>query len=262
MGQTTGISWTDHTYNPWWGCSIQSEGCQFCYADDQAKRFGFNIWGQTADRRFFGEKHWAEPLKWNREAQKEGRQHWVFCASMADVFERGRHLSPQVQEQMAQARLWLWNIISNTPWLNWQLLTKRPDHIVEMVPLWLFDLPNVLFGTSVENQKRAEERIPQLLELRRYNPEVILFLSVEPQLEYVSLTPWFHEINWVIQGGESGPKHRPFDPDWARALRDECFNAGSSYWFKQHGGQTSHSGGCLLDGREWKEFPKMKGVLV
>src|SRR5512138_1944819 len=86
------IAWTDHTFNPWWGCVRVSEGCVNCYAETFAKRTGNDVWGVNKPRRFFGEKHWAEPLKWNTEAEQKDGRTFVFCASMADVFEDRRDL--------------------------------------------------------------------------------------------------------------------------------------------------------------------------
>jgi protein gp37 len=97
MGKETAISWTHHTFNPWWGCQRVSPGCTNCYAETFDKRIGGKHWGPTAPRRFFGPKHWAEPLKWARAAAKAGERHRVFCASMADVFEdRPELIEPSV----------------------------------------------------------------------------------------------------------------------------------------------------------------------
>jgi protein gp37 len=98
MGESTAIAWTDHTFNPWWGCT-KIEGpngtgsaCDHCYAATFAKRTGHDVWGKDGERRFFGDKHWNEPLRWENErprarAQHRASDHLVFCASMADVFE-------------------------------------------------------------------------------------------------------------------------------------------------------------------------------
>jgi protein gp37 len=247
VGEHTEIAWTDHTFNPWWGCFKVSAGCTNCYAETFSKRVGQHIWGPpaTTPRRLFGEKHWAEPLKWNLAAEREGVRKRVFCASMADVFEDHPMLSPEREK--------LWALIERTPMLDWQLLTKRPENILTMVPYdWQEGTPdNVWLGTSVENQEQAEIRISWLLTA----PASVLFLSCEPLLGDVDLTPWLGGINWVIAGGESGPKHRPFDPGWARSLRDQCTAAGVPYFFKQVGGLHHAAGGRLLDGRTWDEMP-------
>ena len=97
MGETTAIGWTDHTFNPWWGCERVSPGCQHCYAERFAKRTGNDVWGRTAPRRFFGPKHWAEPERWNAAALRDGLPAFVFCASMADVFEDRRDLDGEIR---------------------------------------------------------------------------------------------------------------------------------------------------------------------
>jgi len=265
MGKATDISWTDHTFNPWWGCMKVSAGCEHCYALTLATRWGHNIWGpaKTTARRLFGERHWTEPYAWDAAAQAAGARRRVFCASMADVFEE--------HPQLIGEREKLWRIIRGTPSLDWLLLTKRPENIAAMLPSGYW--PNIWLGTSTEDQQRADERVPILLRYRDLVP--VLFLSVEPQIGPVSLTDqewWDHRyeygfypeeiatrpIDWVIVGGESGPGHRPFDLAWARTLRDQCKEAGVAFHYKQFGGLHHAEGGCLLDGVEVKEFPTLR----
>lgn len=259
MGESTTIGWTKHTYNPWWGCERVSPGCNHCYAETFAKRTGNLVWGKNADRRRFGDKHWQAPVKWNRQAEDAGEPQFVFCASMADVFED--------RDDHGDDRERLWELVEATPWLTWQLLTKRPENVVRMVPSrWTCeDWPaNVWIGTTVEDQQRADARVPALLTI----PAPVRFLSCEPLLGPVDLDGlWGYPgsaegddldrwpIHWVIVGGESGPKHRPLDLDHARSLRDQCAMANVAFFFKQHGGQFPASGGDLLDGRIWKERP-------
>ncbi len=262
MGKLTEISWTDHTFNPWWGCMKVSPGCEHCYAETFSKRVGQHIWGpaKTTPRRLFGDKHWQEPAAWNAAAQAAGERRRVFCASMADVFED--------HPQVAASRDRLWNVIDETPNLDWLLLTKRPENIGQMMPSGYW--PQVWLGTSTEDQQRANERVPLLLRHRDQVP--ILFLSVEPQIGPVVLAEWLpyfdgrYEngpgIDWVIVGGESGANRRPFDVAWARSLRIECQEAGIAFHFKQHGGRTHAEGGCLIDGEEVKEFPKPRSLVT
>ena len=261
MGESTDIQWVNrhlsdgtviqgHTFNIAWGCMRVSEECKNCYAEGISNHYGFKVFGPSVntERRTFGEKHWQEPLAWNRKAQKEGHRHSVFCCSMADVYED--------HPTIAQERLKLWKVISQTPWLNWLLLTKRPENILSMSP-WQETWPdNVWVGTSVGLQKRAEERVPILLKV----PAVVRFLSCEPLLGPVDLSPWLDQLQWVISGGESGPKHRPFDLEWARLLRDQCLEHRVPYFFKQVGGKNHNSGGRLLDGRTWDEMPSEVSV--
>jgi protein gp37 len=230
MGKDSAIEWTDHTFNPWWGCVKVSPGCNHCYAETWAKRVGQQVWGNGNDRRFFTDKHWREPLKWNKEAQEVGRRKRVFCASMADVFE--------LRSELDSWRDRLWSLIGETPALDWLLLTKRPQNIESMAP-WATDWPdNVWIGTTVEDQTRAEERLPFLLK----HPAKCRFLSCEPLLGPVDLSSWIREgndnlyrINWVIAGGESGHNARPMLPRWARLLRDQCFEGSIPFHFKQWG---------------------------
>jgi protein gp37 len=247
MGANSQIEWTDHTFNPWWGCIRVSPGCEHCYAESQAKRYGHNIWGpaSTTDRRFFGDKHWQQPLLWNAKAEAAGERRRVFCASMADVFEDNRSL--------VNERNRLWQLIRETPSLDWLLLTKRPENIGLMMGWDVMGWPNVWLGTSTENQEQADKRVPLLLERRDQVP--VLFLSVEPQLGEVCLHSWLPRLDWVISGFESGPGYRPGNVDWLRHTRNECAAAGVAWFFKQHGGRTHAEGGCLLDGVETKEFP-------
>lgn len=267
MGETTGISWCDHTFNTWWGCVKVSEACRICYALTWAERMGFDVWGPTARRRFFGDAHWNEPVRWNRAAEKSGVRRRVFCSSMADVFEQLPHEHPDA-EQMEQARARLMKLIAATSWLDWLLLTKRPDAMREYFDR--FPAPaNVIAMTTVENQQRADERLPHLLatDVRRRG------VSIEPMLGPIRLdqcAPYtldgdesnpgivnafsgmsYHPLTmmtapttagdpavgicWVIAGGESGTDARPTHPDWIRSLRDQCTAAGVPFHFKQWG---------------------------
>lgn len=256
MGESSAIAWTDHTFNPWWGCERVSPGCQNCYAETFAKRVGHGgskpvIWGKRAERRFLSDAHWREPIKWDRDAAAAGRPALVFCASMADVFED--------RPELDEPRRRLFRLIDETPNLIWLLLTKRPQHVYGSVPLrWTWeggvDWPeNVWVGTTVENAAMATERIPWLAEI----PAPVRFLSMEPLLEAVHLNGAALEaVDWVIVGGESGPGHRPFDPAWARSLRAACSVYGVPFFFKQHGGATAKAGGHLLDGEVIQQFPE------
>lgn len=228
MAKNSHIEWTNHTFNPWWGCHKISPACDNCYAEAWAKRVGEIIWGQEAPRRFFGDAHWRQPLKWDQEAATNGIRARVFCASMADVFERRTTLDRE--------RARLWNLIERTPNLDWLLLTKRPQYILSMTP-WSNDWPpNVWVGTSIENQKLAELRLPYLLSV----PAAVRFLSCEPLLGPLDLRPWFNRrsykpIDWVIVGGESGSHSRPMHPDWVNGLLHQCLNAQVAFHFKQWG---------------------------
>lgn len=253
-----------------------SPACKHCYAESWAKRVGLGLWGARAPRRFFSDAHWREPLKWNRDAAAAGERRRVFCASMADVFEARDDLNPWRER--------LWPLIEATPFLDWLLLTKRPEHVGDCVP-WGRRWPNnVWLGTTVETQHWAEKRLPVLLEY----PAAVRFASCEPLLGALDLRRWLRlaprRLDWVIVGGESGHKARPMNPAWACGLRDQCAHAGVPFHFKQWGhwrpddgmqGDTrarmlvrtingarvtlvrlgKHAAGRELDGKTWDGLP-------
>ncbi len=231
MGAESKIEWTHHTFNPWWGCTKVSPGCKHCYAESFSKRTGNAVWGDASPRRFFGDKHWAEPLKWAKEARTAGERRRVFCASMADVFEDRRDLDEQRDR--------LWPLIEATrDALDWLLLTKRPENIGRLGHevtrhCWL--------GTTTETQEMADLRVPELVK----HEAAVRFLSVEPMLGPVDLryaafngADSFGQltgIDWVIVGGESGGGARPFAVDWARDVVAQCVSAGVACLVKQMG---------------------------
>ena len=259
------IEWTTHTFNPWWGCAKVSPGCAHCYAESLSKRYGRATWGVDGTRPVASDTYWKQPLKWNREAAGLAERPRVFCASMADVFENRRDLD--------EPRKRLWALIAATPNLDWLLLTKRPEQVRDLV-CWGWRSTgqwpaNVWLGTTCEDQQRANERIPHLLS----HPARVRFLSVEPQCGPVDLTSFFHpcyralfgDLHWVIQGGESGHGARPFDVEWARALRDDCKAAGVAYHLKQLGAHAFDGATENADipmrlrdskGGDWTEWPE------
>jgi protein gp37 len=254
MGDKTLISWTDHTFNPWWGCARWSPGCKNCYADTLARRWGMDdLWHLHGPRRMMSENQWRQPARWNREAAAAGVRAKVFCASMADVFED----HPAVTEPRKR----LFGVIEDTPWLTWQLLTKRIDNVADMAP-WGSSWPaNAWIGTSVENQDLADERIPDLLDL---GAAPVRFLSCEPLLGPLRLRTALMVgmaceppagIGWVICGGESGPGHRPMEPGWAESVVSQCRDAGVPVWTKQDSGPRSGQQGRIPDEFWLHEFP-------
>jgi protein gp37 len=279
MSDNSKIEWTTHTFNPWWGCSRVSPGCVHCYADDQAKRYGHQVWRRHGPRRMLSEQNWARPLKWNRDAERDGKPAKVFCASMADVFED----HPDVREPRKR----LWGIVEATPWLTWQLLTKRPENVTSMVP-WGGSWPrNVWVGASTETQRWANARIPHLLKI----PATVLFLSAEPLLGPINLIgqggnlvgagiyalpdppEWdggdpvcqdhgmghcsqgCRFVDWVIIGGESGPKARPMELVWARSLARQCEAAQVPVFCKQLGATLGRELGAGIKGGDWDAWP-------
>lgn len=246
MGENTGIEWTDHTFNPWWGCTKVSPACAHCYAETFSKRVGLKVWGDQSERRFFGDKHWAEPLKWNRNALKAGVRRRVFCASMADVFED--------RPDLVESRARLFQLIDDTPQLDWLLLTKRPEHIDRLMPKYWGDAvwPNVWLGTTVENQEYADLRLPHLVAARA----VVHFVSYEPALGPLNILPWALQLDWLIAGGESGAHFREPDAAWFLSVQQQCEHAGLWFFFKQWGGLRPKSKGAVLNGNEWKQVPE------
>jgi len=242
MSDITHISWTDHTCNPWWGCTKVSLACKNCYAETLAWRFRKLGWGPGVDRLLASEKVWNQPLVWNRKAKQQGVRKRVFTLSMGDFFD---------VEVPAEWRARIWNVISECDSLDWQILTKRPENILSMLPPdWGEGWNHVWIGTTVEDQTRADERVPILLDV----PAKLRFLSCEPLLGEVNI-PRIGELDWIIAGGESGQHYRPMDPQWVRSLRDQSVQNGVAFHFKQWGTNKTTAAGRLLDGREWNEFP-------
>ena len=245
--EQTAIEWTDNTFNPWWGCTKVSPGCDNCYAAALDRRTGGNHWGPAADYRQLSAANWSKPAKWNRQAAKAGTRTRVFCASMADVFDNH---APQGERER------LWQVIRDTPALEWQLLTKRPGNIAAMLPTdWNSGYPNVWLGTTIENADVAEQRHRQLVAV----PAAVRFISFEPLIGDVSpmLPGILDGIDWTIIGGESGNGHRPINPEWVSAIIENCRDTGTAVFFKQWGGFRPKSHGCgLPGGGEVKEFPR------
>jgi protein gp37 len=154
----------------------------------------------------------------------------------------------------------VWDIIKKTPQHTYQILTKRPERIAAHIPAdWGDGWPNVWLGTSVENQQYAEKRIPTLVSV----PADVHFLSCEPLLGgidfHLELSNLLEDIEWVIVGGESGPRFRPMDIEWARSIRDQCVSVGVPFFYKQGSGLHSEMD-PILDGRVWREMPSVEHI--
>lgn len=270
MGDTN-IEWTDKTWNPIRGCSKVSEGCRNCYAASVAARFsgpgmpyeGLARRDAAGNPQWTGlvrmvPKHLEDPIRWKAPRR-------IFVNSMSDLFH----------EDLEEANIAaIFAVMAAAPQHQYQVLTKRPTRMAKIVGDDTFlaavrgiaklqygvqgfpwPLPHVWLGTSVENQEALGERLPHLLA----TPAAIRFLSVEPQLGRVSLprlSAFTAPLHWIIVGGESGKAHRPFDPEWARLLRDQCEALGIAFFFKQHGGLRPTDGGDLLDGVQHHAFPE------
>lgn len=267
MAENSAISWTTHTWNPWIGCSKVSPACDGCYAEAMMdKRYHRVEWGapgQGAGTRSRTSKStWDAPLKWQRQAVKDGTRPFVFCASLADVFDN---------QVPAEWRADAFGVMRKTPNLVYLLLTKRPQNIIKLAEA-AGGLPaNAAIGTTVEDQKRADMNVTALLYAKKITKPAFTFLSCEPLLGPIDLTKiiggyghptWLNgltgraegppngsvggngpsyfgpKLDWVITGGETDQgdhKARPTHIEWFRALRDQCAAAGVPFHHKQNG---------------------------
>ncbi len=244
MGENSSIGWTDHTFNPWIGCQKISPACDNCYAETWDNRFNGGRWGTHAVRTRTSQANWRKPYKWHRAAGDAGESVRVFCASLADVFDNDSSIP----------KLWrddLWRMIEDTYWLDWLLLTKRPQNIMKAIGNRLgeegHDFSNAWFGITSENQKELDRRWHHLAlvmaDIRVNTP--VSFISAEPLLEQINIP---NDVGWVIAGCESGPNARQSDPDWFRSLRDQCADRDIPFFLKQ----------VMIDGKLVTE-PKLDG---
>lgn len=288
---STQIRWTDATWNPVTGCSKVSPGCEHCYAERLSnKQYKIAVAdGKTPEQ--IQHAGWTR-LPWTAPNAAENvilhydrmdaPIHWkkpkmVFVNSMSDLFHE------QVPFNFIDQIFNVMNLCQNH---TFQILTKRPDRVLKFQE-WIADnsrmpwdkiqlpLINVWMGTSVEDQRRADERIPLIVRQRLGS---ITFLSCEPLLGSINLNEWLWEdydtggfgpngwplpddsrpsraIDWLICGGESGPGFREMDPNWARSLRDQCVASGIPFFFKQESGYRSETG-QELDGVRWEQYPE------
>jgi len=250
MADTTAISWTEHTWNPWRGCTKISPGCAHCYMYTQQLRYQKNAKDPQKFNPFIVQQTgstWNDPLRWQKAAAAAGKIERVFTCSWSDFFHK-------------DADAWrprAWEIIRQCPNLQFQILTKRPENIAARLPMkdslglqWgpAWPWPNVWLGVSVENSKFLW-RVRELTDI----PAHVHFVSAEPLLDSLRKLNLEH-IEWLIVGGESGKGFRPMKTEWAAELRDKCVARGVAFFFKQIAAYRTESG-CILDGREWKEYP-------
>lgn len=228
MAENSAISWTTHTWNPWMGCTKVSPACDGCYAEAlMDKRYGKVQWGNHPRVRT-GKHTWNDPIRWQRQAEKDGTRPFVFCASLADIFDN------QVDPQW---RADAFDVMRSTPRLVYLLLTKRPQNIVKMADA-VGGLPlNAAIGTTCEDQQRADINLSALKVAKIELNPIFTFGSFEPLLGAIIIPPAFMP-DWVITGGETdqgGHKARPTHPDWFRSLRDQSAVAGVPFHHKQNG---------------------------
>ena len=238
MGESTGIAWTDATYNPWQGCHKVSPACKFCYMFRDKTRYGQdpNVIVRSSPATF------NKPLIWAKNREKYGHINRVFTCSWSDFF-------------IEEADLWrdeAWDVIRRTPELTYQILTKRPERIAGHLPDDFTEFDNVWLGISGENDEWLKKRIGDFYEHTYCR---VAFLSVEPMLDFVNIMPYTSFIDWVIAGCESGPQARPTNVEWLRDLRDQCARANIPFFLKQMMVKGKLTETPYLDGRQHIEFP-------
>ncbi|CDN54697.1 Gp37Gp68 family protein [Neorhizobium galegae bv. officinalis bv. officinalis str. HAMBI 1141] len=267
MAELTKIEWTDRTFNPWTGCTKISPGCDNCYAEGWSKRSGHVKWGNNPRKRTT-DAYWKAPLTWQSQASaffhEHGRRQRVFCASLADVFDN------QVD---AQWRRDLFDLIRETPDLDWQLLTKRPQQIRKMLPAdWGSEgYANVWLGFTAEDQLRFDQRKSFIASI----PAKVWFVSYEPAIGPLRIAADDPKPNWLIIGGESGGGARPMDARWVDNALEDCEAYKIAAFFKQWGNYANNpltgspsmsrveqkqadpfgKGGGLVDGALVRDFP-------
>ncbi len=244
MSDRSGIEWTEATWNPTTGCDRTSPGCDNCYAAALAKRLkamGLAKYQTDGDERTSGPgfaltvhpSTLDTPLRWRTP-------RLIFVNSMSDLFHE------QVPTSFIED---VFDVAGRAHWHRFQILTKRAKRLAKVAPSLKWHR-NIWIGTSIETA-RYRYRINHL---RTVEDAAVRFLSLEPLLGHLGDLD-LAGIDWVIVGGESGPRHRPIDPGWVRSIRDQCQEQNVAFFFKQWGGVRPKSGGRLLDGVEWNEMP-------
>jgi protein gp37 len=241
----TKIEWTDRVWNPVTGCKKISEGCQRCYAERFWPRLRANS-KLYAGREFTDVRCHPERLKMPTQWKKP---RLVFVNSMGDLFHAG---IPHI------FIVDIMHVMRTTPHF-YQILTKRPENLLYFESKYMPEFAglqmnavwpdSVAIGVTVESSKHLD-RVKSL----RQSKVKTRFVSVEPMLGPVDLGDFVDVLDWVICGGETGPKARPMNPEWPRKLRDQCLEAGVPFFFKQWG--KSGPAERMLDGREWNDYPK------
>jgi protein gp37 len=238
MSDKTKIRTADHTWNPWIGCNPISEGCAHCYAEAMHRTKPWTPDFSVVTR---AKTTWKNPLRWQKEAEAEGRVGMVFCASLSDFFH------PAADQWRAEA----WKIVKSTPNLVWRFTMKRVELVADRLPAdWGDGYPNCWIGTTWETKKHLWR-----LDALRAIPAAGRYAAIEPLLGNLTpdLADHLDEIDWVVLGGETGNGHRPMDAQWARDIRDLYQARGIAFWFLGHGG--THQKETLLDGVEHAAFP-------
>jgi protein gp37 len=244
MADNSSIEWTDATWNPVTGCTKITRGCDNCYAERFAERFR-GVPGHPFEAGFdltLRPERLTQPLGWKRPRM-------IFVNSMSDLFHK--QVPPSFVDRVFET-------MERADWHVFQILTKRSSRLRDYLISRYGETrgpAHIWCGVSVED-RQAASRIKHL----QAAPAGVRFLSIEPLLGpvgEVNLTG----IDWVIVGGESGPGARPVDVAWVRSVRDQCAFQHVAFFFKQWGGLRPKSGGRILDGREYSEFPNFIPVM-
>lgn len=256
----TEIEWTDATWNPVAGCTILSAGCTHCYAMEMAKRLEAmgvakytGLTKRSGSRAIWNgqvKEDWdalSIPFKWRKPRK-------IFVNSMSDLFH------PKVSDAFIQA---VWNVMRDTPQHEYQILTKRPERMAEVVRDKIGTvLPNVWLGTSIENAE-VSGRIDPL----RTTPAAIRFISFEPLIGPVGDVD-LSGIDWAIVGGESGRNARPIREEWIDAIYEACMETGTAFFFKQWGTwgadnrkRSKKANGREYRGRTWDQMPELAATM-
>lgn len=246
MSDNSKIEWTDATWNPMRGCTKISPGCLHCYAETFAERFRGvpgHPFEQGFDLKLVPEKL-GDPLRWSTSRK-------IFVNSMSDLFHE--KVSDDYIVKVAR-------VMVAANWHTYQILTKRAERMQKLLKdklRFAAEQPHIWWGVSVENRKHGLPRI----DLLRDTPASVRFLSVEPLLEHLGPIN-LKGIDWVIVGGESGPRARPMAAEWVRNIRVQCHRAKVPFFFKQWGGVRKSEAGRELDKRTYDEFPVLRQAPV
>lgn len=238
--ENTKIGWSDHTWNPWWGCNKVSDACTHCYIGPIMRFAGYEPFRGPIRT---SEVTWINASKWNRNACRDGKRMRVFTCSMSDFFHR-------------QADAWrdeAWKVIRSCDQLDFLILTKRPELIADRLPDdWGSGYPNVWLGVTVESQKQIHR-----LDLLSKVPSKVRFVSAEPLLGPLRFGRRIRKLDWVITGSERAAKRkrRTMDLGWVRGIRDECDAAGVPLFHKQYYRGTTLVFDGILDGEQRQDFP-------
>ncbi len=229
MGRRTGLSFSDASWSPVWGCSKVGPGCQHCISEDTSRRLGFDVWGPAAIYREMGPRYWRDPVNWNRLSGERGERRRVLCSSMSDVFDP---LWP------APVRPRLWQLIKATPNIDWILSTMRIGNAAEMLPAdWGAGYPNVWMMATICNQAEADRDLPVLFSI----PAKVYAVHYGPALGAVDWRPWIYKLDWIVGSGES--RHggcRECKLEWLERTAEQCRTAGVAYFNKQIGSMPTY----------------------